>query len=295
MIPAPFSYHRPRTVAAALRLLEKHGPDAKIVAGGQSMLPMMKLRVATPAHLVDIGRISALKRIALRGGWLRLGALATHWEIETAGAVARGAPLMAETAAAIGDLQVRNLGTLGGTLAHADPAADYPAAVLALGAEIVAQGPGGIRTIGSDEFFLGPMMSALDPLEVLTEVRLRAAPARSGAAYLKIANPASGYALAGVAAVVVLDRYGACSHVRVGVTGVASTAYRALQTERFLEGKEPGDEQIESAAQAASAGVEASSDIHAGADYRLHLARVLARRALLLARDRSRARRARRS
>jgi carbon-monoxide dehydrogenase medium subunit len=287
VIPAAFAYHRPRTVQAALRLLLSHGHDAKILAGGQSLLPMMKLRVATPAHLIDIGRVASLRGIRLRQGVLRIGAMATHREIELSPAVRRAAPVLAETAAVIGDLQVRNLGTIGGALVHADPVADYPATVLALDAEFTLLGPAGVRTVPAAEFFLGLMTTAAGPDELMTEIAIPAAPPRLGAAYLKMPNPASGFALAGVAAVIALDPAGRCAHVRVGVTGVASTAYRASGIETALGGPEPTDEALAHAAAAAADGVEANSDIHASSEYRMHLAGVLARRALTLARDRA--------
>ncbi len=296
MIPAAFAYHRPRTVRAALRLLQRHGPDAKVLAGGQSLLPMMKLRVATPAHLIDIGRAAPLRRIRYSRGVLRIGSMATHREIESSAAVRRCAPVLAETAAVIGDLQVRNLGTIGGTLMHADPVADYPAAVLALDAETVLMGPDGARTVPAAEFFTGPMTTAASWDEIMTEIVVRAAPARRGAAYLKMPNPASGLALAGVAAVVGLDGAGCCAHVRVGITGVASAPYLAAAVEAVLAGQEPTDALLDQAAASAAAGVDAISDVHASAQYRAHLARVLTHRALVLARDRARStrRRARR-
>ncbi len=287
MIPAAFAYHRPRTVQAALRLLQLHGHDAKILAGGQSLLPMMKLRVATPAHLIDIGRVASLRGIRLRQGVLRIGAMATHQEIEFSPAVRRVAPALVETAAVIGDLQVRNLGTIGGALIHADPVADYPATVLALGAEFTLQGPAGLRTVPAAEFFLGPMTTAASWDEIMTEITVRAAPAGCGAAYLKMPNPASGFALVGVAAAIGLDQAGRCAHVRVGITGVASAAYRASGVEAALAGQEPTDPALAQAAAVAADGVDANSDIHASAEYRTHLAGVLARRALVLARDRA--------
>jgi carbon-monoxide dehydrogenase medium subunit len=287
MIPAAFTYHRPRTVQAALQLLQKHGGDAKLLAGGQSLLAMMKLRLVAPAHLVDLGRITSLRRIRLRDGHVVLGAMATHWMIESSAVVRRGAPALADTAATIGDVQVRNLGTLGGSLVHGDPAADYPATMLALDAEFTLVGPGGERAIPADQFFQGVMTTAVREDEILTEVSVPVPPARFGAAYVKMTNPASGFALAGVAAALRLDEAGRCVHVRVAVTGVAGAAYRALGVERALVGQEPADELLAQAAEAAAAGVEANEDIHASAGYRLHLARVLARRALALARERA--------
>ncbi len=287
MIPSTFTYHRAKTVQAALRLLAEHGADAKVLAGGQSLLAMMKLRLAAPAHLVDISRIVALRRIRVRDGRLRIGALATHWMIESAPAVRRAAPVLAETASIIGDLQVRNLGTIGGSLAHADPAADYPATVLALDAELTLHGRNGGRTVPARAFFQGLMTTAIRSDELLVDIGVPVSPARSGAAYLKMPNPASGFALAGVAAVVILDGDGHCADARVGITGVASVPYRAQPVEQAIVGHELTDELLARASEAAGNGVDANSDLHAGAAYRLHLARVLTRRALALARDRA--------
>lgn len=287
MIPAAFTYHRPRTIQAALRLLERHGLEAKVLAGGQSLLPMMKLRVLTPSHLIDIGRIGALRRIRARDGQLHIGALVTHWMLESSALARRLAPALVDAASAIGDMQVRNLGTVGGAVAHADPATDYPAALLALGAEVSLEGPAGARGVPVDGFFQGIMTTAAQPDELVVAVMVPAAPPRSGSAYLKIANPASGFAIAGVAAGLRLDDAGRLAGVRVGVTGVASSAYRATAVERALDGRDPTDDAIAAAAGGAADGVEANDDFHASAEYRLHLARVLARRALVAARDRA--------
>jgi carbon-monoxide dehydrogenase medium subunit len=290
MIPAAFAYHRPRTLQAALRQLQTLGGDAKVMAGGQSLLPMMKLRVAVPPHVIDISRIAALRRIRAREGRLHIGALATHYMVESTAAVRRAAPALAEAAASIGDLQVRNLGTIGGSVMHADPAADYPAVLLALGAEVVLESPRGTRTVPIDGFFQGLMATAASPDEVLTEVIVPPLPPRSGTAYLKVANPASGFALAGVAAAVTLDADDRCTQVRIGVTGVASVAYRARKMEQSLTGRDLVDDVLKTAASAAADGVDVNADIFASADYRRHLARVLTARAVSAARERARGR-----
>lgn len=287
MIPAPFTYQRPRSVQAAVRLLQTYGPDARLLAGGQSLLPMMKLRLAAPGHLIDIGRIAALRRIRTRAGRLHIGALVTHWMLESSPVVRRAAPALADAAASIGDLQVRNLGTLGGALAHADPAADYPAAVLALDAVLFLEGPDGGRTVAAADFFQGVMQTAVRPGEVLTGVEVEARRPRAGSAYLKIANPASGFAVAGAAAALALDEAGRCAHVRVGITGVAPVPYRAMAVEQALAGRAPDDAALAEAAALAADGVDAADDLYASADYRRHLARVLTRRALAAARDRA--------
>jgi len=291
MIPAAFTYHRPKTLQAALRQLQTLGADTKIIAGGQSLLAMMKLRVATPPHIIDITRIAALRRIRLREGRLHIGALATHWMIVSSPAVRRAAPVLVEAAGMIGDLQVRNLGTIGGSVMHADPAADYPAVLLALAAEVSLQKPGGNRVVPIDGFFQGLMSTAAAADEVLTEVIVPAALPRSGGAYVKMANPASGFALAGVAAAIVLDADGRCTHARIGITGVAAVPYRTKKAEQALTGRELTDEVITGAAGGAVDGVEPNDDIFASADYRRHLARVLTVRAVTAARERAQSRR----
>ena len=291
MIPAAFTYHRPKTLQAALRQLQTLGADAKIIAGGQSLLPMMKLRLATPPHIIDITRITALRRIRLREGRLHIGALATHWMIESTPAVRRAAPVLVEAAGMIGDLQVRNLGTIGGSVMHADPASDYPAVLLALAAEVSLQKPGSSRVVPIDGFFQGLMSTVAAADELLTEVIVPAAPPRSGGAYIKMANPASGFALAGVAAAVALDADGRCTHARIGITGVTGVPYRSKKVEQALTGRELTDDVVAGAAGVAAAGVEANDDIFASADYRRHLARVLTVRAVAAARERAQSRR----
>jgi carbon-monoxide dehydrogenase medium subunit len=286
MIPPAFRYHRPKSVPAAIRLLQEHGPAAKILAGGQSLLPLMKMRISAPEHLVDVSRIPVLARVRFVDGLLRVGAMATHRTIEASSVVRRRAPLLAEAAATIGDLQIRNVGTLGGSLAHADPAADYPAAVLALDAEILIAGPAGERAVPAAEFFRGIMTTAVEAGEMLTEVRASEIQ-DSGQAYVKMANPASGFALAGVAAVVTLDGVGRCTLARVGITGVAPIAFRPRDVEGAVTGHMLTDEVIERAASTADAGADAVDDLHASAGYRRRLARVLTRRALVVARDRA--------
>lgn len=287
MIPAPFEYHAPTTVADALRLLRTYGGEAKLLAGGHSLLPLMKLRLATPAHLIDLGRIPDLRAIRMNGGQVTIGAMATHWSIESSDLLQAHASLLPETAAQIGDLQVRNMGTIGGSVAHADPASDYPAAVLALEATLTAEGPGGRRTIPAADFFTGLYATALAPDEILLEVT---APTRSpgtGSAYLKFPHPASGFAVVGVAAIVHLDAQGRCERVRVGVTGVASVPYRGRAVEERLTGRAPDPETLAEAAGLVAEGLDVNADIFASADYRAHLARVFTRRALTAALERT--------
>jgi carbon-monoxide dehydrogenase medium subunit len=285
MIPAQFEYHAPTSVKEALQLLQAH-PDAKLLAGGHSLLPMMKLRLARPADLIDLGRLSELRYIKEDRGAVVIGALTTHWLIESSALLKAKAPVLVEAAAQIGDVQVRNWGTLGGSLAHADPAADYPAAVLALEASIVAEGPKGRRTIAAAGFFTGVLATALTSQEILLEVRVPALAARTGSAYLKFPHPASGFAVVGVAAIVTLDAKGKCERARIGVTGVASTAYRANAVEAQLAGKALDAQAVAAAAEHAAEGVEANDDIFASAEYRAHLTRVYTKRAILKALER---------
>lgn len=280
MIAANFEYHRPSSLTEALSLLSAHADDAKILAGGHSLVPVMKLRLAQPKHLIDISRIKDLRHIREDSDTIVIGAMATHHDIESSELLKKKLPLLPETALEIGDVQVRNKGTFGGALAHADPAADWPASVLALEAEIVAQGPGGRRTIKADDFFVGMLTSALQPNEILTEIRVPVPTGRTGMAYEKFAQKASGFAIAGVAAVITTDGKGNCLRARIGVTGISAKAYRAEAVERALEGRKLDDRAIEQAAGHAADGQDPMGDIHASAEFRAHLAKVNAQRAI---------------
>jgi carbon-monoxide dehydrogenase medium subunit len=279
MFPSKFEYYAPTTVKEAVALLSEH-PDAKVLAGGHSLLPAMKLRLANPEVLVDVGRIPGLNAIKAGADGMTIGALTTHAMVAASQEAALQCAALPEAAALIGDLQVRNRGTIGGSLAHADPGADYPAVMLALGAEMKAVGPKGERTIKADDFFTSLLTTALKPDEVLTEVRIPALPAHSGCAYVKFRNPASRYAMVGVCALVTLDDKGAVKQARVGITGACATASRAKTTEAALQGKKLDDATIASAAEQAAEGMDCLSDIHASADYRTHLVRVYTARAL---------------
>lgn len=288
MYPGPFDYVAASSVEDALQLLQRHGDDAKILAGGHSLLPMMKLRLATPGVLIDIGRISGLAEIQVNGA-VSLGALTTYTAIMDSPALAKACPLLAETAAEVGDMQVRNRGTLGGSVAHADPAADMPAAVLALDATFTAQGPNGERVIAAEDFFQGLFTTALEPDEIITRISVARARPGTGMAYAKFRNPASGYAIVGVAAVATLGGDGALSDVRVAITGAGAQPVRATAVEDALRGKTPDDAAIRAAAEHAHAGIQLMSDIHASEDYRAHLTHVFTRRALRKAVERARA------
>lgn len=280
MIPAPFEYHVPGTLAEATELVARFGEEGKILAGGHSLVPLMKLRLTTPKHLVDIGKIAELTGIREEGDMLLIGAMTTHFQIESSDLLAKRCPLLPETARAIGDAQVRNKGTLGGSLAHSDPAADWPAAVMALGAELQAVSVRGERWIPIQEFVLDLLTTALEPDEILAAVRVPVLPARGGDAYVKFPHPASGFAVVGVAARVALDDRGSVAEVAVAVTGVGPKAYRASAVEEALRGKSPSTKRLQEAAAHAADGLEPIADLYASAEYRAHLARIYTRRAL---------------
>jgi carbon-monoxide dehydrogenase medium subunit len=279
MIPAQFEYQAPTSVDEAIKAIASLGDRGKIVAGGHSLIPIMKLRLAQPEVLVDIGRIGELRYIRADGDRLAIGALATHADVLSSSAAKESAPVLVETAEEIGDQQVRNRGTIGGSLAHADPAADYPATILALEAEIVVQGPGGRRTIAASDFFTGMLATALAADELLVEVRVPVQGKGSGGTYLKMGNKASHYAVVGVAAVVRVEG-GKVAKLAVGITGAGSQPIRASAVEQALTGQAPSAEAIASAAQSAAEGLDLLSDVHGSAEYRAHIARVYTRRAI---------------
>jgi aerobic carbon-monoxide dehydrogenase medium subunit len=280
MIPAPFEYAAPKTLEEALRLVERHGDEAKILAGGHSLLPLIKLRLAQPRYVIDIGRLRGMSYIREEDGRIVIGALTTHADIESSSLLRSKCPLLAETAASIGDVQVRNRGTLGGSLAHADPAADYPAAILALDAEIVAASTAGTRTIPAGEFFVDMLTTTLRPGEILSQVRIAPRAAHTGAAYEKMHQPASGFAIVGAAARLTLGTGGTIESVAVGITGLGPKAFRASAVEKALQGKKASEKLFSEAARHASEGIEPLSDLHASAEYRREMAAVFTQRAL---------------
>ena len=277
MIPASFDYESPKTLNEALSLLASR-EDAKLLAGGHSLLPAMKLRLASPALLIDLGRIGGLDHIRDSGDTISIGALTTHATVAASDLLLASSPLLAQAASNIGDIQVRNRGTIGGSLAQAHPSADYPAAVLALDAQIVAASHSGERVIPARSFFTGMFTTALRPDEIITEIRVPKT-AGAGTVYKKFAHPASGYAVVGVAAVVLVrGTAGKIDDVAVGITGVGEIAYRATAVEDALRGK-PATA-IAQAAKHAADKIEALGDNYASAEYRRHLAQVYTRRAL---------------
>ena len=284
MIPAEFDYRRPDSVAEATALLAEQ-PGAKLLAGGMSLIPALKHRLLQPGLLVDIARLPGLDQISERRGRICIGARVTHGALERSRELA-GLPLIAETAGEIGDVQVRNRGTLGGSLVHADPAADWPAVFLALDGEARCVGPRGERKIPAAEFFAGMLTSALAPDELLLEVELRPQRKRAGAAYRKLRQPASGFALVGVAAEVALDRRGRCERAAVAITGVNPVPFRAVGVEARLVGGGLDAVTLERALSEIEE-LDPMTDLHASAEYRCDLARVYARRALLAAAERA--------
>ncbi len=287
MIPANFDYIAAKSLDEALSLLAKHKDDAKLLAGGHSLLPAMKLRLAQPKVLIDLGKIKDLSYVKDDGGQVRIGAMTTHFQIETSDVLRRSCPLFLETASNLGDMQVRNKGTIGGSLAHADPAADWPAAVIAVNAEIVVVGEKGERAIKTDSFFVEMLTTALQPGEIIKEIRFTAPKGKAGQAYMKVRHPASGFAVVGIAVSLTVDG-GKCVSCGVGVTGVAPKAYRAGGVERALSGASLDPKTLANAAEHVADGVDANTDLFATGEYRKHLAQVYTRRALETAASRAR-------
>ena len=280
MIPSAFEYHAPGSVAEAAQLLATHGDSAKVLAGGHSLIPLMRLRLAQPQVVVDLGKIDSMAYIREQDGGLAIGAMTKYVQLETSDLVQSRAPALAEAAGMVADPQVRNMGTIGGNLAHADPASDLPAVVLALGASLVTSSTGEHRTIAADDFFVDLLTTALRPNEILSEITIPALAARTGTAYAKFGNKASHYAVVGVAASITLGADGACRDARIGVTGAGPTAVRAREAEGILRGSRLDDATIERAAGRAGAGIDFNEDIHASGEYRAHLTTVFAARAI---------------
>jgi carbon-monoxide dehydrogenase medium subunit len=263
VIPAPFEYLRPTSVEQALALLRTYGEEARLLAGGHSLIPLLKMRLATPRYLIDIGRLRDLAYVRAEGDTICIGALTTHTEVEHSELLRAQLPLLASAAASIGDVQVRNCGTIGGSLAHAHPAADFPASLLALDAALVLEGPAGRRVVRATEFFVGMFTTALTAEELLVEVRIPPLPDGSGGAYVKAEDKASHFAVVGVAALVGVRADGTCTRARIGVTGLGATPFRAKIVEAAL--------------------ADSHLDLFASGEYRAHLTRVYAARAVLKA------------
>jgi carbon-monoxide dehydrogenase medium subunit len=283
MFAPPFNYLRAGSIAEAGALLKQH-PDAKVLAGGHSLIPLLKLRLAAPAVIVDIGRVAELKGIAVNDGLLRIGALTTHAELSASPLVREHAPVLAEAAGQVGDPAVRNRGTIGGNVAHADPASDLPAVLTALDAQLVIVGPGGTRTVPAPSFFQGVMATAAGEHDLVTAVEIRAAAKNRGMAYAKFDHPASRYAVIGVAAIVTVDK-GACTAAAVAIGGLVPRPVRLSAVEKALQGKALSPDAIAAAAghTAAGLGDDLIGDIYASAEYRRSMAPVYVKRALAAA------------
>jgi carbon-monoxide dehydrogenase medium subunit len=280
MYSASFDYHRAHSIAEAQQLLSST-PGAKLLAGGHSLIPLMKLRLAAPAAVIDIGRVPELRGVATTGDSLRIGALTTHSELAASADVRRYAAALAEAAALVGDPAVRNRGTIGGNIAHADPASDLPTVLVALGARIEVVGPSGTRTIEATQFFTGIMSTALDETEIISDIVLPAVRGQ-GSAYAKFAHPASGYAVIGAAAAVTVTS-GICSAVAAALGGLLPHARRLPSVERALTGQNPSDANLTAAAEAVDLGTDITGDIFASAEYRAAVAPVYVKRALAAA------------
>ena len=280
MTPYSFNYHKATSVEDAIAQRQQHGEEAKFVAGGHSLIPAMKLRLSGPSALIDLQGLDELKAITDDGSHVHIGALATHRMVETSSVVQGKCPALAQAAGGIGDPQVRNKGTIGGSLAHADPSADYPALVLALGATVTVQGPNGTRSISADDYFTGMFDTALDDAEMITRVSFPVTGSGQSAAYAKFPNPASRYAVVGVAAYIEKDDRGICTSARIGITGAADTAFRASTMEQALVGKPFNADAIAAASSNLPDADDLLSDLSASASYRAHLCGVMAKRAL---------------
>jgi aerobic carbon-monoxide dehydrogenase medium subunit len=279
MVPGPFEYFAPLSLTDAVKFLSEHRDDVKILSGGQSLLPLMKMRLAKPAFVVDIGRLPGLDQIVEEDNHLVIGGLVTHTQIENSNLLKSKCPLLPLTATTIADVQVRNRGTIGGSIAHADPAGDWPAAVVALDAEIRIFGPNGERWVKCDEFFLGLLMSVLEPDEIVTAVKVPVTGADK-TAYLKAAPRSSGFAVVGVAVRLTIDSAGTCSRAAIGITGVTDKAYRPERVEQMLTGKRLDSAIIQQAAAEACRNVEPIEDINGSAEYRKQLTEVYVARAI---------------
>jgi carbon-monoxide dehydrogenase medium subunit len=287
MIPSAFEYHAPGSIREATDLLTRLGEDAKILSGGQSLIPLMKLRLAAPRHLIDINGVPGLAYLREVDGFLRIGALTREAELDESELVRTRYPLLADTARVVADPIVRNLATVGGNLAHGDPANDHPATMLAYGAEVVAAGPRGERTIPIASFFTGPFTTALAADEILVEIRVPVPPAKSGGAYVKLERKVGDFATAAVAAQLTLGADGTCARAGIGLTNAGATPVKATRAEAALAGKRLDEAAIKQAAQLAADAAQPSADLRGPVEYKKDLVRVLTGRALRKALERA--------
>lgn len=280
MFPASFGYVAPRSIEEALQLLDRHGEEAKLLAGGHSLVPAMKLRLAAPRTLIDLGTVPGLSGVRIAGDRIVIGALTVHADVAAADLVRRHLAGLAEAAAVIGDVQVRNRGTIGGSVAHADPAADFPVILSALDASFVLRSSKGNRTVAAADFFVDFYATAMAPNEILTEIVVPLPAAGTGTAYAKLAHPASGYVVVSAAACITRQPSGSCAVARISLGGVGSGPVRASAAEKELQGKPLDSQTIEAAAARAAQESDPVDDSYAGADYKRNMATVLTRRAL---------------
>ena len=280
MIPAAFDYHRPGTLDEALKLLKRHGDEAKVLSGGMSLLPMLKLRLASFAHLVDIGRIPGLDYIKEEKGTLRIGAMTRQAALERSDLIRTQYPILADAVPLIADPLVRNRGTVGGNVANGDPGNDQPAIMLALGATFVARGPKGERSIPANQFYKGLYSTALAPNEILTEIRIPAPPPKSGGAYAKLKRKTGDFAVAAAAVQVTLGKSGAIEGARIALTNAGLTPLEAVDAAKYLVGKMPDEKTMAEAAKMAAAKSSPSADRRGSVEYKKEMARVLTARAL---------------
>ncbi|HEU0337175.1 MAG TPA: FAD binding domain-containing protein [Gaiellaceae bacterium] len=288
MKPPPFEYVAPRSLDEAVAALAEHGDEAKVMAGGQSLVPLLAFRLARPSVVVDVNRVAGLEGARLEGDTLELGALTRQRDVELLPGLRERCPMVVEAVEQIGHVAIRNRGTVGGSLAHADPAAEWTALALALDAELDLHGPGGTRTLPARDFLISYFTTALQPDEVLTRIRLRVPNGRTGSCFLELARRHGDFAIAGVGALVSLGADGTVADARVALIGVGERAVRADAAERVLRGAEPTGDVVAEAAAAVDGEIEPNGDIHASADYRRHVAGVLVRRALETAVTRAR-------
>jgi len=287
MIPAPFEYLRPKAIGEAIALLQQHGDDAKILSGGQSLIPMMKLRLARPGYIVDINNIPGLRYVKEEGGYLKIGGLTHEADLEASDLIRAKYPIILDTTSLVADPLVRNMATVGGNLAHGDPANDHPATMLALDAQVVGVGSQGERVVPVRDFFRSLFTTALRHDEILTEIRIPIPPPRSGGAYFKLERKVGDFATVGVAAQVTLDDKGACARAGIGLTNVGATPIKAVRAEDFLRGKALDVSQIKQAAQLAAEDAKPSTDLRGPAEYKAAMVAELTRRALTRARARA--------
>jgi carbon-monoxide dehydrogenase medium subunit len=285
MIAAQFDYKVPKSLDEAVSLLAADPDGAKLLAGGHSLIPAMKLRLAQPQLLIDIARIKDLSYIREEGDRILIGATTTHYQIESSQLLKQICPLLPACAGSIGDVQVRNKGTIGGSIAHSDPAGDWPAAAIGLRAELVLVGPNGERTVKSDDFFIDLLTTDLQPGEILREIRIPKPTGRFGQAYQKVPHPASGFAVVGIAVNLSLKDDGSCESASIGVTGVGVKAYRAAGAETALVNSNLDDTAVNNAASQVCDGIDPNTDLYASGEYRCHLAQVHTRRAIAAAKN----------